>query len=403
MAGAAALWLPALAAQAAYQEAGGQVVVEAEHYYALTPRSGKAWSVATATAGYAGSGYMLATPNTGVSTDTGYATTAPEVVYQIQFATPGTYYVWLRGQKPTGADDSVHVGIDATAVTTGDRLSSFVAGWSWSKATLDGPDATVVVAAAGLHTFHLWMREDGTPIDRFLLTTNAAAAAPSGTGPAESPTADATPPVISGTTATSITGSGATITWTTDESATTQVNYGATNGYGSSSPLVSTLTTSHTVTLSGLTASTLYHYRARSKDAAGNERVGSDLTFTTTSAPADTTPPTGSVSINGGAAVTNNRAVTLTLSATDTGGVTQMCFSNTSASCIGSAVAYAASSAWTLASGDGAKTVYVQFKDTAGNWSAAGAISDSVNLDMTPPSITIVDPTEGQVIIAPNM
>src|SRR5262245_19144355 len=40
---------------------------------------------------------------------------------------------------------------------------------------------------------------------------------------------------------------------------------------------------------------------------------------------------------------------------------------------------YATTRAWTLPPGDGAKTVWVQYKDTVGNWSAA--ISDSIVLD----------------------
>jgi hypothetical protein len=39
--------------------------------------------------------------------------------------------------------------------------------------------------------------------------------------------------------------------------------------------------TNHSVTLSGLTANTTYHYRVRSKDAAGNQAASGDLTFTT--------------------------------------------------------------------------------------------------------------------------
>jgi len=47
--------------------------------------------------------------------------------------------------------------------------------------------------------------------------------------------------------------------------------------------------------VSGLLASTLYHYRVKSRDAVGNLAVSGDFTFTT-AAPADTTPPT--VTIN---------------------------------------------------------------------------------------------------------
>jgi hypothetical protein len=46
----------------------------------------------------------------------------------------------------------------------------------------------------------------------------------------------------------------------------------------------------HSVTVSGLSASTTYHFRARSRDAAANLATSSDMTFTTQQ-PADTTAP----------------------------------------------------------------------------------------------------------------
>jgi hypothetical protein len=45
------------------------------------------------------------------------------------------------------------------------------------------------------------------------------------------------------------------------------------------------LVTSHTRTLSGLSAGTTYHYRVRSVDGAGNSATSGDATFTTSSAP----------------------------------------------------------------------------------------------------------------------
>ncbi|WDT74630.1 MAG: fibronectin type III domain-containing protein [Candidatus Manganitrophus sp.] len=102
--------------------------------------------------------------------------------------------------------------------------------------------------------------------------------------------ADTVSPVLSSMAAGSITSTGAVITWTTNEAATAQVEYGTTTAYGSSSALRSTLLTSHTRTLSGLAPSTLYHYRVISRDAAGNTATSGDNTFTTAVAP-DTTPP----------------------------------------------------------------------------------------------------------------
>ncbi len=103
--------------------------------------------------------------------------------------------------------------------------------------------------------------------------------------------ADTTPPVITGVSAGAITASGATVTWTTNEPADSQVEYGTTTSYGQSTAVNATMVTSHSVALSGLSASTAYHYRVKSKDAAGNLATGGDFTFTTT-AVADTTPPT---------------------------------------------------------------------------------------------------------------
>jgi phosphodiesterase/alkaline phosphatase D-like protein len=107
---------------------------------------------------------------------------------------------------------------------------------------------------------------------------------------------DSTAPVISAIGADSITGSGATISWSTNEPATTRVEYGTSTAYGTMTTPNSALVTSHTQALSGLSPSTNYHYRVRSTDGSGNAATSSDYTFTTV-ASSDTTPPViGSVS-----------------------------------------------------------------------------------------------------------
>ncbi|MBI4313670.1 MAG: fibronectin type III domain-containing protein, partial [Candidatus Omnitrophica bacterium] len=106
---------------------------------------------------------------------------------------------------------------------------------------------------------------------------------------------DAAPPVISDVAGTSATTTGAVLTWTTDETATSQVEYGLTTAYGSSTSLDSALITNHRVTLSGLAAGTTYHYRVHSKDAAGNLATSGDFTVRTQDPPDTTAPaaPTG--------------------------------------------------------------------------------------------------------------
>ncbi len=93
---------------------------------------------------------------------------------------------------------------------------------------------------------------------------------------------DATPPVLSNIVGKNITDNFALITWTTNESATTQINYGTTTAYGSTTPLNSTMSTSHSQSVSGLSPWTTYHFRVRSRDAGGNEAVSGDYVFTTT-------------------------------------------------------------------------------------------------------------------------
>jgi hypothetical protein len=98
---------------------------------------------------------------------------------------------------------------------------------------------------------------------------------------------DLTPPTISGVNATGITASNATITWTTNETSTSQAEYGPTAAYGSFTSPDSSLVTSHAVSLSGLTAGKAYHFMVHSKDAAGNAVLSSDFTFMTAATTAE--------------------------------------------------------------------------------------------------------------------
>lgn len=78
--------------------------------------------------------------------------------------------------------------------------------------------------------------------------------------------------------------------WTTNEPATSQVEYGLTVGYGSVTAADTNLVTNHSVSLTSLAAGATYHYRVKSKDAAGNLAISGDFTFKTQSPP-DRQPP----------------------------------------------------------------------------------------------------------------
>lgn len=127
--------------------------------------------------------------------------------------------------------------------------------------------------------------------------------------------ADTTAPVISNVKVSSITSSSATITWTTNEASTSQVNYGLTTSYGTTTLLDSTPVTSHSVTLSGLSSYTTYDFRVRSSDAAGNEAVSANSNLTTSNTTPRITSATATPS-SGSAPLT----VSFSVSASDTDG-----------------------------------------------------------------------------------
>src|SRR5437016_6285597 len=132
----------------------------------------------------------------------------------------------------------------------------------------------------------------GSFANTVLFNSNASTAARSVTGSGAA-AADTTPPVISSVTVSSLTSTTATITWTTNEPADAQAEYGLTAAYGTLSAPDSNLVTAHVRALTGLSAGTLYHYRGRARDAGWHLAVSADSTLTTIAV--DTTAPTISI------------------------------------------------------------------------------------------------------------
>ena len=146
----------------------------------------------------------------------------------------------------------------------------------------DGTQAALAAPTGGgiVATSHAWQRPGVYPVRARAVD---AAGATSAWGPASTVTVsgiDAISPVISDVAVLSVTLSSAVITWTTDEPAIGQVDFGPTALYGDS--LAGGLvTTRHSVLLSGLRAATTYHFRVGAVDAAGNSAASVDNTFRT--------------------------------------------------------------------------------------------------------------------------
>ncbi len=183
--------------------------------------------------------------------------------------------------------------------------------------------------------------------------------------------ADTTPPVISGVAAISVGATNATIAWTTDESATSVVQYGLTTSYGNS---VSTpgYVLAHVQILSGLNPNTTYNYRVQSVDVAGNTRTSGNFTFQTGTL--DTTAPTVSVTGPGGGSVISN-TVTLTATAADNVGVAgvQFFLDGIAIGAEDTSAPYSFSwDSWTVA--NGAHQIQARARDTTGNTAMSPAV-----------------------------
>jgi hypothetical protein len=165
----------------AYYQAGGSVVVEAEHYLSKTdgtgPAAGAAWGDLTGD-GSLGEGYVQALPNNGLELDApDIESASPRLSYLVYFEEAGLHYLFLKGWGESGNDDSVHFGIDGLALSSSFDDSAAVGRqgyFEWTSHLSGGGRPVINVPSVGLHTINLWMREDGARIDRIMVSTSGA-------------------------------------------------------------------------------------------------------------------------------------------------------------------------------------------------------------------------------------
>ena len=185
---------------------------------------------------------------------------------------------------------------------------------------------------------------------------------------------DLTAPLISAVTASNVTATGATITWNTDELADSQVEYGPTTNFGSTTPVNPALVQAHSIALSALTPGTTYHVRVHSRDSSGNLATSDAITFTTT-AP-DTTPPSNVVVLTPSAGTVTG-SVNVTASASDNVGVTSVQYFLDGIALSGEIAAAPYTFAWNTATA------------TNGNHSLTAVAKDAAGLTATSPGVAV--------------
>lgn len=89
-----------------------------------------------------------------------------QLIYDFQTQTAGNYRVFVRGLGPSGSDNSVLVKVDEGEATRVNLSSDGT--WSWES------DSTTYNLASGDHTVTVYMRENGSFVDKLLVTTGSA-------------------------------------------------------------------------------------------------------------------------------------------------------------------------------------------------------------------------------------
>lgn len=94
------------------------------------------------------------------------------------------------------------------------------------------------------------------------------------------------PDLSSGPTVSSITTKKATVSWSTSRTSDSKISYGTTSGkYGSVDASNTDQVTSHSITLSNLSAGTTYYYKAKWTDEDGNTGTSEEKSFSTAPSP----------------------------------------------------------------------------------------------------------------------
>jgi hypothetical protein len=132
----------------------------------------------------------------------------------------------------------------------------------------------------------------------------------------------------------------------------------------------------------GLVNGTTYGYRLCATDGAGNINAG--ITVTSMPRP-ESAAPTGTVTLNGGAAYATSTALTVSVNATDASAITGMCTSTSTTCPSGNWTTFAASSSFTISATQGLRQVNVWLRDEWGNTTAA-PLSGSITLDTAGPT-----------------
>ena len=247
-----------------------QFVLDGANLGMLLAGAGPAYGISWNTTGVANGSHVLEAVATDISGNS--ATSASVSVTVSNTVVPPTVSITAPS---SGASLTGTVTVSANAT---DKVGVTQVQFQLNGANLGSP-MTGAGPSYGL-SWNTTMTRNGTHI-LTAIATDAAGNSATSSGVTVTVNNSTAPPVISAVSAASIGYSSATIRWTTNQASTSQVAYGTTSSYGSTTTLSTTLVTSHTVNLAGLEAATIYHFQVLSQTASGGLSSSGDFTFTT--------------------------------------------------------------------------------------------------------------------------
>jgi hypothetical protein len=204
---------PIVAADLVFEERGGIVAFEAEHFFEQTKSDVRAWYLTAHdkspavepdgdephVAEACGGAYVELLPDTRRTHDDkliqgeNFSNEPGKMAilsYKVHFNTPGTYWLWARAFTTTSEDNGLHFGLDGDWPATAQRWQTVTRGrWHWESRqrtekvhTGEPGILTLEIKEPGQHTVQVSMREDGIELDRILLV-NRRDYRPEGLGP----------------------------------------------------------------------------------------------------------------------------------------------------------------------------------------------------------------------------
>ena len=207
---------PLVSTDVVFEEQGGMVAAEAEHFFNQTKSGKRAWYVHSSkaatrvkpdgdpshVAGASGGAYLEILPDTRrthadkLISGENFSNKAGAmgiVHYKVNINKTGRYYVWVRAFSSGSEDNGIHVGLDGTWPASGQRLQ-WCEGkrtWRWESKQRTQKEHCGVphliyldINDPGEHTISFSMREDGFEFDKWFMTTDKNFARPKDTGPA---------------------------------------------------------------------------------------------------------------------------------------------------------------------------------------------------------------------------